>query len=169
MRTFTREQAYDASVADVVLLWRDPEFLTAVGEKYGGVGVPRVERDGDTVVVTTTRELPVDKIPSFVRRFIQSGTLEQRDEWPADPVSPVEGHWTVSGKMPATMSGRQRVESRGEGCVVTVEGTINVSAPLIAGRIEELTAREIGKLIGAQQEFAAQWLTNRAAPQADSA
>lgn len=162
MRTFTREHAYDVPAGDLVLLWRDPEFLAAVGAKFGGVGTPRIEQAGDTVVVTTTRQLPMDKIPSFVRRFIQSSTLEQRDEWPADPVPPVEGRWSVSGKMPAKMSGRQTVRSEGNGCVVTVHGEIDVSAPLVAGRLEDLTAREITKLIGAQQEFAEQWLAGRA-------
>jgi hypothetical protein len=163
MRSFTREHAYDAPAEQVVRLWRDPEFLAAVGAKFGGVGTPRVEQEGDTVVVTTTRQLPMDKIPSFVRRFIQSGTLEQRDEWPAEPVPPVEGRWTVSGKMPAKMSGRQSVVSEGNGCRVTVVGEIDVSAPLVAGRLEELTAREITKLIGSQQEFAEQWLSGRTA------
>jgi hypothetical protein len=162
MRTFTREHAYAASAEEVVLLWRDPEFLAAVGAKFGGVGTPRIERTGDTVAVTTTRQLPMDKIPSFVRRFIQSSTLEQRDEWPADPVAPVEGSWVVTGRMPAKMSGRQSVRSEGDGCVVSVEGRIEVSAPLVAGRLEDLTAREITKLIGAQQEFAEQWLADHA-------
>jgi hypothetical protein len=163
MRTFTREHAYDAPATAVVRLWRDPEFLAAVGDKFGGVGTARIEQTDGTVVVTTNRELPVDKLPSFVRRFIQSGTLEQRDEWPAEPVAPVEGHWTVTGRMPATMSGRQHVTESAPGCVVTVEGSIDVSAPLVGGRIEELISREIVKLIGLQQEFAGQWLAERAA------
>ena len=162
MRSFTREHVYAAPVKDLVLLWRDPEFLAAVGAKFGGIGTPRIDQAGDTVVVTTQRELPLDKLPSFVRRFVGSGILEQRDEWPADPVPPVRGHWTVSGKMPATMSGQQSVRSEGDGCAVTVEGSVDVSAPLVAGKIEDLISREITKLIGAQQEFAEQWLAGRA-------
>lgn len=169
MRTFSREHAYEAPAADVVLLWRDPEFLVAVGQRFGGVGSPEIAPDGDRVVVTTRRELPLDKIPSFVRRFVQSGTLEQRDDWPADPSAPVEGTWTVTGKMPATMSGSQTVRADGDGCVVRIEGSINVSAPLVAGKIEDLISREITKLIGAQQEFAEQWLAGRGVQQADTA
>lgn len=167
MRTFTREHGYEASVEDVVLLWRDPEFLTAVGARFGGVGEPVVEQVGDRVVVTTRRQLPLDKIPSFVRRFISDGTLQQVDDWPAEPVPPVDGRWTVSGAMPATMGGTQTVRAEGPGCVVTVEGSVDVSAPLIAGRIEELISREIVKLIGVQQDFAADWLAGRR-PQADA-
>jgi uncharacterized protein DUF2505 len=162
MRSFTREHSYPVPAADVVLLWRDPEFLAAVAAKFGGVGAAEIEEVGDRVVVTTRRELPVDKVPSFVRRFIQSGLLEQRDDWPADPTPPADGDWVVSGKMPATMSGRQSVRVDGAGCSVTVQGSVDVSAPLVAGKIEELIAREITKLIGAQQEFAAEWLAGRA-------
>jgi hypothetical protein len=162
MRTFTREHRYDAPAADVVRLWRDPEFLAAVGERFGGVGVAQIEEDGDRVVVVTRRELPMDKLPSFVRRFIQSGTLEQRDVWPREPAPPIAGEWVVTGKMPATMSGQQTVESAGDGCSVTVTGSVDVSAPLVAGKIEELISKEITKLIGVQQEFAGEWLATRA-------
>lgn len=168
MRTFTREHIYEASVEDVVLLWRDPEFLAAVGARFGGVGEAEVEPAGDRVLVTTRRQLPLDKVPSFVRRFIADGTLRQVDDWPAEPEPPVAGRWTVHGSMPATMSGTQTVRAEGAGCVVAVEGSIEVSAPLIAGRIEELISREIVKLIGVQQEFAAEWLAGRR-PKADAA
>ena len=42
--------------------------------------------------------------------------------------------------------------------VVVVRGTVKVNAPLIGGRAEDLTVREISKLIARQQEFAASWL-----------
>jgi hypothetical protein len=161
MRTFTREHRYDAPARHVVLLWRDPEFLAAVGERFGGVGVAEIEEDGDRVVVVTRRELPLDKVPSFVRRFIQSGLLEQRDVWPREAEPPVAGEWVVTGKMPATMSGRQHVVPDGDGCSVEVTGSIDVSAPLVGGKIEELISKEITKLIRAQQDFAGEWLAGR--------
>ena len=58
-------------------------------------------------------------------------------------------------KMPATMSGPAVGRAaRGAAACVTVEGSIDVSAPLVAGKIEDLISREITKLIAAQQEFA---------------
>jgi hypothetical protein len=161
VRTFSRSHSYPADPADIVLLWRDPEFLRAVGSRFGGVGEPVVEEAGDRVRVTTRRELPMDRIPSFVRRFIADATLEQTDDWPVDPAAagdPVEGAWTVQGRMPATMSGQQQVRRTDDGCEVEVSGQIDVSAPLVASRIEGLIAEQITKLIGAQQEFAARWL-----------
>ena len=158
MRSFSREQSYDAPAATVLALWRDPAFLTALGERFGGVGTPEVEDDGVRVRVVTRRELPVDKVPSFVRRFISSSTLEQTDDWPKEPEPPIEGRWEVRGTMPATMSGTHAVHPEGDRCRVLVEGAISVSAPLIGGKAEELISREILKLIGAQQEFAAAWL-----------
>jgi hypothetical protein len=158
MRTFSREQHYDAPPAALLALWRDPEFLAAVGKRFGGVGTPTVEEAGSRVRIRTERELPMDKVPSLLRRFIGSGTLQQTDDWPREPVPPLEGTWEVQGRMPATMSGRHSVTPDDEGCRVLVEGSVKVSAPLISGKAEELVAREIVKLIGAQQEFAAEWL-----------
>lgn len=161
MRTFTREHSYDAPPLALLALWRDPEFLAAAGARFGGVGTPSVEESGERVLVRSERQLPLDKVPSFLRRFVGTGTLQQVDDWPRDApgeAGPVEGTWQVSGRMPATMSGRQSIVAEGQGCRVVVEGSISVSAPLIGGKAEELVSGEITKLIGAQQQFAAEWL-----------
>jgi hypothetical protein len=158
MRRFSREQSYDAPAAALLELWRDPAFLAALGERFGGVGTPVISEVGDRVRVTTQRKLPLDKVPSLVRRFVGSGTLEQTDDWPKEALPPIEGSFEVRGTMPATMTGTQAIRPEGDGCRVTVEGTVSVSVPVVAGRAEELIVREITKLIGAQQEFAAAWL-----------
>lgn len=160
MRSFSSQYDYATTPAEMVRLWCDPEFLAAVGQRFGGVGEPVVTREGTEVRVVTRRQLPLDKIPSFVRRFISDGTLRQTDVWPAEPgeAEPAAGSWTVEGSMPATMSGTQTVQPTVSGCRVEVSGTVGVSAPLVAGKIEDLITREIGKLIGVQQAFAARWL-----------
>jgi hypothetical protein len=160
MRSFSSHYDYATEPAEVVRLWCDPEFLAAVGRKFGGVGEPEVDHVGTEVHVVTRRQLPLDKVPSFVRRFIADGTLRQTDVWPAEPDggAPVQGAWTVEGKMPATMSGTQSVKPTASGCRVEVQGTVDVSAPLVAGKIEDLISKEIVKLLGVQQEFAARWL-----------
>ncbi|MDQ1633084.1 MAG: hypothetical protein QOC80_3056 [Frankiaceae bacterium] len=160
MRSFTSQYDYATQPAELVRLWCDPEFLAAVGHRFGGVGEPEITRAGTEMHVVTRRQLPLDKIPSFVRRFIADGTLQQTDVWPAEPGdgTPVTGAWTVEGSMPAKMSGTQTVEPTATGCRIEVKGTVDVSAPLVAGKIEDLISREITKLIGVQQAFAAQWL-----------
>src|ERR1700712_4160227 len=112
MRSFPSKYPSPPPPAEIVRLWCDQEFLTAVGRRFGGVGEPVVTREGTQVQVVTRRQLPLDKIPSFVRRFIADGTLRQTDAWPAEPGDgvPVEGTWTVEGSMPAQMSGTQTVE-----------------------------------------------------------
>jgi hypothetical protein len=160
MRPFSSHYDYATQPAEVVRLWCDQEFLAAVGREFGGVGEAEVTRQGPEVQVVTRRQLPLDKIPSFVRRFIADGTLQQTDVWPAEPEdgTRVDGAWRVEGKMPATMTGTQAVEPTETGCRVEVKGTVDVSAPLVAGKIEDLISREIVKLIGVQQAFAARWL-----------
>jgi hypothetical protein len=161
MRTFSKEHSYDAPPSALLALWQDPEFLAAAGARFGGVGTPSVEESGDRVLVRSERQLPLDKVPSLFRRFVGSGTLQQVDDWPRDADPPIEGSWQVTGRMPATMSGRQEIVAEASGCRVVVEGSISVSAPLVGGKAEELVAREIQKLIGAQQQFAAEWLAGQ--------
>ncbi len=173
MRTFSREHSYDAPPSTLLALWQDPGFLAAASAKFGGVGAPTVEDAGGRVLVRSERQLPVDKVPSFLRRFVGSGTLQQVDDWPRDAApaggasdsGAIEGTWQVSGRMPATMSGRQWIVAEGQGCRVSVEGTVSVSAPLVGGKAEEMVAREITKLIAAQQQFAADWLAGLAPEQ----
>lgn len=163
MRPFSSHHDYATDPAELVRLWSDPEFLAAVGRRFGGVGEAEVNRVGAEVEVVTRRQLPLDKIPSFVRRFIADGTLQQTDVWPAEPEAGTrsDGAWRVEGKMPATMSGTQTVEPTDDGCRVEVRGSVDVSAPLVAGKIEDLISREIVKLIGVQQAFAAEWLAGK--------
>lgn len=159
MREFASEHSYPEPPSALLALWRDPDFLRAIGARFGGVGEPQIEEQGDRVLVRTKRAIPVDKVPGFVRRFLANGMLEQVDDWPRNPDPPIRGTWTVSGSMPATMSGSHEVRAEGDGSVVVVRGTVKVNAPLIGGRAEDLTVREISKLIARQQEFAASWLS----------
>jgi hypothetical protein len=164
VRTFSCEAGYPNPPSTLLALWRDPDFLAALGARFGGVGQPRVEQDGDRVLVHTQRKLPLDKVPGFLRRFISSGLLEQVDDWPSEagPTDgPIEGAWTVTGKMPATMSGRHSIRSDGNGCVVEVHGDVKVNVPLVAGKAEDLIANQITTLIQRQQEFAADWLAGK--------
>src|SRR3954468_1943762 len=113
MRTFSQEHSYDAPPATLLALWQDPGFLAAASAKFGGIGTPTVEEAGDRTLVLSERQLPLDKVPSFLRRFVGTGTLQQVDDWPraAAPGEPppdpstIEGTWQVTAKMPATMSG----------------------------------------------------------------
>src|SRR3954452_11245513 len=174
MRTFSQEHSYDAPPATLLALWQDPGFLAAASAKFGGIGTPTVEEAGDRTLVRSERQLPLDKVPSFLRRFVGTGTLQQVDDWPraAAPGEPppdpstIEGTWQVTAKMPATMSGRQSIAPEGQGCRVVVEGSVSVSAPFVGGKAEELISREITKLIAAQQQFAAEWLAGSRPEQA---
>jgi hypothetical protein len=161
VREFSSDHSYPQPPSALLALWRDPEFLAAVNTRFGGVGEPRVEEAGDRVLVHTRRQLPLDKLPGFVRRFVSSGLLEQTDDWPREAVPPIEGTWSVSGKMPATMAGSHAVRPDGDGCLVSVHGSVTVNAPLISGKVEDLVVREIDKLIHLQQDFAADWLAGK--------
>ena len=160
MRQFEAERSYDVAPERLVLLWRDLAFLRAVDARYGGVAEPEISEDAGRVVVRRQRELPVDRLPGFVRRLMSGSTIMQVDSWPVEPSGErIDGEWRVEGRgIPATMSGTQRVTATGAGCRCSVIGSIGVSAPLIGGSIEEIAVREVRTLIGKEQDLAAQWL-----------
>ncbi len=166
MREFAVEHTYEVSVRRLVLLWRDPAFLTAVGSRYGGTAAPEIIEQGERVVVRRRRELPMERLPGFVRRVMSGSTIVQSDSWPLDLASDtVEGEWSVEGHgIPARMAGTQRVAAAGEGCRCLVSGTVMASVPLVGGRAEELVAREVCKLIAREQDLAAQWLADHPRP-----
>ena len=166
MREFAAERTYDVPVRRLVLLWRDPEFLAAVGARYGGTTEPEIAEQGDRVVVRRGRELPLEHLPSFLRRVMSGSTIIQADSWPLDPVGEsVEGEWSVEGHgIPAKMAGTQRVVASGEGCRCLVSGRVSASVPLVGGRAEELVCREVTKLIAKEQDLAAQWLADHREP-----
>ena len=48
-----------------------------------GSGEPSVSKDDGTVIVTATRQIPVDKVPRMARHYLGDGQLTQTDRWGA--------------------------------------------------------------------------------------
>src|SRR4051794_41917983 len=100
VREFASEHSYPEPPSALLALWRDPEFLAALGAPFGGVGEPQIEERGDRVLVRTKRAIPVGKGPGFVRRFLAKGVLEQVDDWARDPHPPIPGPGTGARALP---------------------------------------------------------------------
>ena len=57
----------------------DPDYLAARHERFGGVGAPSAERSNPDVVITTVRQLPMDKIPGAIKGLVGDGKITQVD------------------------------------------------------------------------------------------
>jgi Protein of unknown function (DUF2505) len=149
------EREYAVAPGVLLGLLTDPAFLTARSERYGGVGVPTVRRTAAEIVVTATRQLPLEHVPSAFRRFVGTGRVVQTDTWTG-----AVGLWTLdTGSAPIRLRGTHEVIAVGGGCRYTVTGDVRVTLPVLAGRMTRRVETHLTELVRAEQEFAAEWLT----------
>ncbi|WP_028851950.1 DUF2505 domain-containing protein [Thermocrispum municipale] len=109
---------------------------------------------------TLRQGIPADKLPSIVRK-IHSGDLivKREQEWV------IGGDGTVTGTGGATVSGvpgsitvTTALTPRGDGAKLQVNGKVEVSIPLIGGKLEQTIAEQVVKLLRREDEFVAQQL-----------
>lgn len=138
------------------------DFLVARNERYGGVGVPTVERVGSTVVVKTVRRIPVEHAPAISHRYLGDGHLVETDRWEAPGPADTEASASVdvdTGRIPMEMSGGHRISAIAEGCVHVTSVDIKVRVPFVGGAIASQVSGLMRQLLTAEMSFAQEWLT----------
>jgi hypothetical protein len=150
---------YRAPVAVVRATLVDPAFLNEVAARYGGLGTPEVVVDSRQILVTTRRQIPLDKVPSAARGLVGDGVVTQVDTWPEAAAEPATGSWhaTLAGA-PVTLAGDYLLEPAAGGCRYTVTGDVQVKVPLIGGRIADQVRGYLTELVTKQLAFAEEWL-----------
>ena len=138
----------------------DPAFLQARAARFGGAGEPRVEHADGVVVVTTPRQLPIERVPGSARRLVGDGRVEQVDRWERIGDEQVSGEWsTVVGHAPITMRGTHEIVPAGEtGSAYTVTITVDVHVPVIGGRLSREVEGHLEELVRTEQQFTAEWV-----------
>jgi hypothetical protein len=165
----TAEIRYDATPEQVFEMLTDPVFQQ---RKCAGTGALSYDVDvvaeGEVVTVTSTRELPTDAIPEFVRSFVGSTlAVRQVERW-----SPAGADGTRVGSVsveiagaPVRFTGRVRMVAGnspgGASTVQAIDGDLKASLPLIGGRIEKAVEPAIRSAIKAEQRTGTAWLAGR--------
>jgi hypothetical protein len=160
MTTHTHD--YSVSPSDLLDALTDKSYLAARHERFGGVGEPTVEHDGDSVIVTAARQLPMDKIPGAVKGLVGDGKISQVDTWSSKPDADggFSGSWTADlGTAPAVIGGEYQISATVEGCSYSCSVDVKVKVPFIGGKIEEQVRGYLDRLITKEQDFLADWLT----------
>jgi hypothetical protein len=159
------DRAYDVPPIRLFTVLTDLEFLTERSRRYGGVADPTVQRLAGEVVVTTARQIPIDKLPSPARRYAGDGRIEQVDRW-SEPASDDALHATIvvdAGKMPLEMAGRHEIRVRPGGCVYAIDVDIDVHVPVVGRAIRGSVASQLEKLLTAELAFTESWLSQHGA------
>ena len=115
--------------------------------------VRRDETADGGVVLVVSRRLP-EGVPSALQRFLPGdGRVTQTDTW-GPPVDGVRrGSWSVGWPgAPGRVAGETAVVPSGGGSRWTVDGAVEISVPLLGGRVEALLAPLLEKLAVRQGE-----------------
>ena len=162
MTTHTHD--YSVSPSDLLKALSDQSYLQARAERFAGVGEPTVEQDADSVVVTAVRQLPMDKIPGAVKGLVGDGQITQVDTWSITPDADgtLSGTWTADlGTSPAIIGGEYEISASDGGCTYSCSVNVKVKVPFIGGKIEEQVRGYLDRLVAKEQDFLADWVTQR--------
>ena len=141
------QQTIDYTVPSdrLLAIFSEPDFVL---EKYAAQGASNIrllkdERDGDRVRFTVTRDVAVQvDVPAFARSLVPSTiTLIQTDSWDS---ATRQGSLEIEFQgMPVKLRCDMRLEDRAGLAHHVLDFDIQVSVPLIGGKLEKLLADDL--------------------------
>lgn len=120
-----------------------------------------ISENGERTVIVSTRELPTDSFPDFVKRFVGAtlAVTETQDWGPAGPDGARLGRLTVDiVGAPIDLAGTLSLAPGGAGSVESVDGDLVARLPLIGGKVEKAAAPAIESAIRVEKETGQAWL-----------
>lgn len=160
--TRTVSRTFDRTPRELVEGMLSDEYLTARSAALGGTGPATVDHDGDVVVVRFPRRIPLDTLPSGLRKFAGSGDVVQVERWTDVGDERCTATWETESAMPGKVTGAFDVAAVEGGATYTVTATAKVSIPLIGGRISGEVEQHVVRLVEAEMDFAERWLAEQA-------
>ena len=163
---FRADIRYAADPQRVFEMLLDPAFhekvCLATGALDHSVDVEQAHAAGDAgATITTTRKLPAEGLPDFVRTFVG----ETLDVMRVDHWGPPEADGSRRGTIiveihgtPVRLSGTVQMEASGSGTVEHVEGDLKAAVPLLGGKIERAAEPAIRGAVAKEQEIGTDWL-----------
>jgi hypothetical protein len=155
------EHEYTLSPTDLFAALTDPAYLVARNARFGGVGEPTVTDEGDHVVVSTTRQLPTDKVPGPVRSMVGDGIIVQVDTWtsPDAYASLVTATWRADvGSAPAELGGEHAIQAVAAGSLYAITVDVTIKVPLVGRQLASQVSGYLNQLIAKEQSYLAEWV-----------
>ncbi len=147
---------YPASPDQVFALVSDPTFREESCVHQGARDhTVTVTTEGDNTIVTIERTMESD-MPDFIKKLTGDAvTVTQVETWgPADASGTRTADITVDiHGQPARMKGTSTISGSGSTTVMTLDGDVKVSLPLIGKRIEPEVAKAISASLREEVEF----------------
>ena len=163
---FSADISYTAPPEKVYAMLIDPAFqekvCLATGALDHSVDVEPAHTSGDGgATITTTRKLPAQGLPDFVRTFVG----ETLDVMRVDHWGPPEADGSRRGTIvveiqgtPVRLSGTVEMAPSGSGTLEHVLGDLKAAVPLLGGKIERAAEPAVRGAVAKEQEIGDEWL-----------
>lgn len=156
---------YFAAPQDVSAMTFERDFQARKCEATGAVGYDvDLARTPDGARITTSRQMPTDQFPDFVRSMVGSTvTVTEVDTWGAAGADGSRNgsiEVTISGA-PLRLSGALSLRPTPDGAVVIIDADLKASVPFVGARLEKAAAPAILAAVRAEERTAADWLAAR--------
>jgi Protein of unknown function (DUF2505) len=146
----------------VYAVMADPEYLRARLARIGGKGAELLEHspEGDGVRYRLRQGLAKEDLPAVVGKVVSGDLAIERTE-----TLNRNGAGDYSGDVdvkipgaPASASGSMRLADAADGALFEVHTDVSVNVPLFGGKIEEIVAAQVRRLLEAETAFTISWL-----------
>ena len=158
----TAQIRFAADPAKTFAVLMDEDFQEEVCRSTGSVGTEvSVDQTGGGATIRTSRELPTDQFPDFIKKFVGDTVHVVRvDTWgPAAADGARDGTIVVEIKgAPVRLTGTITLRPQGAETIEDVDGDLKASVPLIGGKIEKAAAPAIREAIDIEGRTAQEWL-----------
>jgi hypothetical protein len=166
-RSFDLSANYQGTVEQVHSAFSDEEYwlsrLAESGADTATLDSLTVGDDG-TVTVATTQAVRSDRLPAMVTQFHPRDLEIVRNEtW--GPVGDGVAHAEITGAVlgaPVSLAGPAVLEPTGTGSRLKFTVTVEVSIPLVGGKLETFIGGRLAELVAAEQRFTTVWITENA-------
>ena len=165
-RRIEHSARYFVAAALVHAALTDRGYWQARIEEVGGPGAALTgfTAAGGGVQVDLTQAIPEEHLPSIVQKVKSGDLLIARTEtW--GPLDSVTAAGSFSATVPGTpikLRGTHSLSGGGDDdddfCTIRTTGEAQVSVPLIGGKLEQIIAENITRLLALEQQFTAEWL-----------
>lgn len=151
---FHERSPLPAGPAEVFAVMTDESFLAARAQHTGSVGHSGdVQVVAGQTVVTTSRTVSTDRLPSVASKFLGgTAVVEQVERWDAAEADGSRNgtfQLTVKGA-PVELTARTRLSPEGTGSVHDIEGDLTVRVPLIGRSVEQAALPGLLDLVRAE-------------------
>ncbi|HKY15251.1 MAG TPA: DUF2505 domain-containing protein [Microthrixaceae bacterium] len=155
---------FDAPIEKVWAMFHDPASHVAKFETMGhhDVRVVTEEQTDDSLRIVITREVDIEGIPGFAKKFIKPrNTVTSDDHWEHNGPTSCGGRFTIDTKgVPMEIQGTTTATSNGQQTDYEVAVELKVSVPLIGGKLEGFGKGIVEKQLRQEFDLGDAWLAS---------